>query len=86
MRLKHRDAKILEQERRIKEQEEIIAKYERKLRQNWDRRRPIEVGKELEWFIGTVLSVDLKANEFQVSYEGESDVCCFTLLDDIVHV
>ena len=54
--------------------------------QNWDRQRPIEVGKELEWFIGTVLSVDLKANEFQVSYEGESDVCCFTLLDDIVHV
>ena len=44
-----------------------------------------EVGKELVWFIGTVLSVDLETKEFEVSYEGESDVCCFTLLDDIVH-
>ena len=47
-------------------------------------RHRFEVGKELEWFIGTVLSVDLET-KFQVSYEGESDVCCFTLLDDIVH-
>jgi len=36
------------------------------------------------WFIGTVLSVDLGTKEFQVTYEGESNVYCFTLLDDIV--
>ena len=45
-------------------------------------RHRFEVGEELVWFIGTVLSVDL---DFGVSYEGESDVCHFTLLDDIVH-
>ena len=47
-------------------------------------RHRFEVGNELLWFIGTVLSVDLKTKEFQVSYEGESYVCCFTLLDDIL--
>ena len=48
-------------------------------------RHRFEVGNKLVWFIGSVFSVDLKTKEFQVSYEGESDVCCFTLLDDIMH-
>ena len=48
-------------------------------------RHRFEVGKELVWYIGTVLSVDLQTKEFQVHYEGESDICSFTLLDDILH-
>ena len=32
-------------------------------------RHRFEVGEELVWFIGTVLSVDLETNEFEVSYE-----------------
>lgn len=41
------------------------------------------VGKELMWFIGTVLSMKAETREFQVIYDGEDDICYFTLLDDI---
>ena len=41
------------------------------------------VGKELMWFLGTVLSMNAQTKEFKVKYDDEDDICCFTLLDDI---
>ena len=35
------------------------------------------------WFVGTVLNMNASTKEFQVRYEGEEDICLFTLLDDI---
>ena len=42
-----------------------------------------QVGDELVWYNGTVLSLNPETMEFEVEYEGEDDICLFTLLDDI---
>lgn len=42
-----------------------------------------QVGKDLVWYNGTVLNMNSKTREYQVKYEGEDDICCFALLDDI---
>ena len=46
-------------------------------------RHRFRVNNELIWFVGTVLSMDASTKEFQVRYEGEDDICLFTLLDDV---
>uniref|UniRef100_A0A1X7UAB5 Uncharacterized protein n=1 Tax=Amphimedon queenslandica TaxID=400682 RepID=A0A1X7UAB5_AMPQE len=42
-----------------------------------------EVGEELVWYTGTVLSMNPETMEFEVQYDDEDNVCFFTLLDDI---
>ena len=47
-------------------------------------RHRFKVGKELKWFVGTVLRMATdQTKEFEVLYDGEDDICCFKLLDDI---
>ena len=41
-----------------------------------------QVGDELVWYNGTVLSLNPETMEFEVEYEGEDGICLFTLLDD----
>ena len=43
-----------------------------------------QVGLELVWYTGTVISMNPNTMEHQVQYEGEDDICSFTLLDDIL--
>ena len=43
--------------------------------------RFVESG-ELVWYKGTVLQM-LDTREFEVMYDEEDDICCFSLLDDI---
>ena len=40
-----------------------------------------QVGLELVWYTGTVISMNPNTMEHQVQYEGEDDICSFTLLD-----
>lgn len=46
-------------------------------------RHRFEVGKDLMWYNGTVLNMNSETKEYQVMYDGEDDICCFALLDDI---
>ena len=41
-----------------------------------------EVNGELVWFDGSILQMNSVTNEFQITYDGEEDVCWFPLLDD----
>ena len=42
-----------------------------------------QVGDELVWYKGTILSMNPETMEFEVEYEEEEDTYLFTLLDDI---
>ena len=42
-----------------------------------------EVDGDLVWYAGVVQQHNYVTSEFQVAYDGEEDLCWFTLLDDI---
>ena len=42
-----------------------------------------QVGDELVWYKGTLLSMNPQTMEFEVEHEEEEDTYLFTLLDDI---
>ena len=46
-------------------------------------RHRFQVGEDLIWYNGTVISINPKTMEHQVQYDKEEDICSFALLEDI---
>ena len=46
-------------------------------------RHRFQVGEDLIWYNGTVISIDPNTMEHQVQYDKEEDICSFALLEDI---
>lgn len=48
-------------------------------------RHRFKVGRKYAWYNGTVLSMNPNTKEFDVEYDGEEDICCYALLEDIAN-